>query len=406
MSFVPLTRDRRTLYVLIAAGVTAWAMTVIWLAATLRPVESYLISYYVADYRFGFIRRGLAGELVGPIGDPGFFLRATILRWTITASYLAVLLLLSVLILRGGRSERRAMVALLPPVLSFGVPFAVFSARPDLLCATALMALAVGISGWPHRALQWSAAYGVVTTVLAFLHEAIPLEFAFGAALSIYLLAPTLTAARRRLSAAVAICPALLAIVVIALFSRRNSAAQLCSQVPHQQLPMMVSFGDFKRYLHTGELQRRDYHDWVCRWYLPLFDHDALYGAETVLKRGVDGLLVSLAVGAIALVACVAAVQYLSGVSFFGFLAGLRGSWAVPVGALLLVVPVFITGFDWTRWMLVITFDLTVVYLMYLRNRPELDRPPTTRTVVAFVLIVLAFMLFPLGLIPGGGIHA
>jgi len=399
MSVVPLTR--RVLYASTATGIAGWAAAILWAAAALRPVESYLIAYYVADYRFGFIRRGLAGELVNPIDDQGFFVRATILRWSVTALYLAALTLLSALVLRGGRSDRRIMVALIVPVLPFGVPFAVFSARPDLLGATTLVALAACLAGWPRYAPAWCAGYGVVTAVLAFLHEAIPLEFAFGAVLASYLLPQGLRTARRPLYAAMAVIPGLLATAVIAVFGRRDAAGQLCAQVPHRPLPMMVSFNDFKRYLHVGQLRRTDYHDWVCRRYLTLYDHSVLDGVRTVLGKGAGSLLVSSALGVIGLVACIAAVQYLSGVSFFGFTAGLRGRWIGPICALALVLPVFATGFDWTRWLLVIAFDITVVYLVYLRDRPELDRPANRRTVVTFVLIILAFALLPLGLVPG-----
>ena len=402
MFVVPLTRDRRVLYVSTAVGITAWAAALAWLAAALRPVESYLISYYVADYRFGFIRRGLAGELAGPIDDQGFFLRATVLRWTVTALYLAILLTLSVLVLRGGRSERRAMVALVVPVLSFGVPFAVFSARPDLLGAAAVMALAIGVAVRPRSTPVWGAAYGAFTAVLALLHEAIPLEFPVGAVLAIYLLAPAMPGARRRLSATLAVGPGLLAAVVVAVFGRRDTADLLCSQVPHRQMPMMVSFKEFTHYLHTGQLRHQDYHGWVCRRYLPLYDSSALDGLSTVLGKGTGGLMFSLTAGAVGLAACIAAVQYLSGVSFFGFISGLRGRWVAPLVALALMVPVFITGFDWTRWMLVIAFDITMVYLLYLRDRPELDEPPTRRNVVGFVAIVVAFAALPLGLLPGG----
>jgi hypothetical protein len=57
---------RALLYGALAGGVVLWAAIVVYLAATAFSVDHYLISYCVADYRFGFVRRGLAGELVGP----------------------------------------------------------------------------------------------------------------------------------------------------------------------------------------------------------------------------------------------------------------------------------------------------------------------------------------------------
>ncbi|MDR3662602.1 MAG: hypothetical protein P4L86_19855 [Mycobacterium sp.] len=394
---------RRLLYAAVATAIAAWAVAIVCVTVSLRPVEHYLISYYVVDYRFGFIRRGLAGELVSPIDSATFFGRATAVRWTVTAVYLSALALVSAAMLRTGRSERRIMVALMLPTLTFGVPFAVFSARPDLLGAAAVAIFALGVAAQPHRILLWSAIYGSFTTALALAHEAIPLEFALGAVLASYVLAHDLTPARRRMSAVVAVGPGLAATAAVAAFTRRGVSDQLCAAAPHRLMPMMTSFPDFQRYLQTGQLPPQEFHDWVCRWFLPKFDQSIVGAMRDVAAWGVGGLALSLGLGAVGLVAGIAAVQYVSGVPFRDFLSELRGRWAGPICALALFVPVFATAFDWTRWVVVIAFNITVVYLVYLRGRPELDRPPPPRTVWAFVAITTAFALLPLGLVPGGG---
>ena len=76
-----------------------------------------------------------------------------------------------------------------------------------------------------------------------------------------------------------------------------------------------------------------------------------------------------------------------------------RDRRAGAVLALALYLPIFVTAFDWIRWMLLIAFNVTVVFLLYLRGRSELDRPPPSRA--AFVAIVCAFAALPLGLAPG-----
>ena len=68
--------SRSARYLATGTGIAVWAAGIVWLAVALHPVDHYLVSYYLADYRFGFIRRGLAGELFGPGDDAAFFGRA------------------------------------------------------------------------------------------------------------------------------------------------------------------------------------------------------------------------------------------------------------------------------------------------------------------------------------------
>jgi hypothetical protein len=54
------------------------------------------------------------------------------------------------------------MVALLIPLLPFGIPFAAYSARPDLFGAAALTVFVVALAFSRSRAfaLAWCTAYG------------------------------------------------------------------------------------------------------------------------------------------------------------------------------------------------------------------------------------------------------
>ncbi|MFL0241260.1 hypothetical protein [Mycobacterium sp. SMC-17] len=388
--------SRSALYLATGTGIAVWAAGIVWLAVALHPVDHYLVSYYLADYRFGFIRRGLAGELFGPGDDAAFFGRAGAARWAITALYLSALAAIAGAIVRTGRSERRVMLALLVPVLPFGVPFAVFSARPDLLGAAAVVALALGVGARPALSC---AAYGLFTAVLALMHDAIPLEFALGAVLAIYALTRGLTAARRRRYAALAVLPGLAVAGLITALTRRGVADRLCATTPHRPMRMMASFHDFQNFARTGRLPTRDFHDWACRSYLNTYQHSVLDEIHTVAARGAGQMAISLTVGLIGLVACLAAVQFVAGVPIRDFLGGLRDRRAGAVLALALYLPIFVTAFDWIRWMLLIAFNVTVVFLLYVRGRPELDRPPPSRA--AFVAIVCAFAALPLGLAPG-----
>jgi hypothetical protein len=399
---VRLSRNRKLVYATTAIGLGLWSAIVLYGAIAAVPVQHYLISYYIADYRFGFIRRGFAGELVGPVDGPYFFGRAAAMRWVCTIAFLASLAPVGLTLLRNGWSQRRIMLVLLLPALSFGVPFAAYSARPDLLGAAAMALLALGLATRPGWALPCCGIYAVVIAGLAFVHEAIPLEFAFGTVLAIYTLAQGLSPQQRRRYATIAVLPGLTADFIIAAFGRHDVAARLCAVVPHRPLPMMTSFRDFQQYLHTGHNATRDYHAWACRWYLRDYDHGWADAVQSVAHKGAAGLSASLVLGALGLTACVATVQYISGVRFADFLSEVGRRWTWPAFALALTIPLFATGFDWTRWMLVITFNIVVVYLLYLRDRPELDEHPPRRTVLGFLVITVAFALLPLGLIPGG----
>lgn len=71
----------------IGAAIAVWVVAVLWLAIKVVPLDVYWMSYYAADYTHGFVRRGLAGELVHLV--PGHFFAATMgLRWLSTAVYL------------------------------------------------------------------------------------------------------------------------------------------------------------------------------------------------------------------------------------------------------------------------------------------------------------------------------
>ncbi|MCW2689410.1 MAG: hypothetical protein JWR37_4300, partial [Mycobacterium sp.] len=59
-----------------------------------------MISYYAADYTFGFVRRGLAGAIVGTVSGESFFDNARAMRWLLTALYLFSLAALVLVLMR------------------------------------------------------------------------------------------------------------------------------------------------------------------------------------------------------------------------------------------------------------------------------------------------------------------
>jgi len=401
-------RSRPMLYVGIAVAIAIWSAAVLCFAINIVPLDVYWMSYYAVDYTFGFVRRGLAGELVGLA--PGHWFALTLgLRWLSTAVYVAGLtVVMGVVLFARRRSERRLMVAMLIPLLPFGIPFAAYSARPDLFGAAALAVFTVALAFARSKAvaLAWCAAYGIVIAALTLVHEAIGLQFALGAVLAVVVLGSVLESARRS-GVLLAVMPGVFTAVAVAAFGRHDIASQLCSAVPHHTMPnplaTITSFPTLAQYVMSGQPAQTDYHDWVCRNVIPIYDYGIADAIRIVGHIGVVGLGMSLVFGAAAFSGTMYGLSTLSGVPLRAFVDELRGRLAWVLAGLLLVVPVFLTGFDWTRWLVIVTFDVALVFLVFAARRPEIEEPASRRAVRLFVCLVIVLALIPVGTVPGFG---
>lgn len=402
------SRARQLLYLGIAAAIAAWAAAVLWFAIRIVPLDVYWISYYTADYRHGFVRRGLAGELVGLA--PGHYFGVTLtLRWLSTAVYLCGLATVAgVVLFSRHRSERRVMVAMLIPLLPFGVPFAAFSARPDLFGGAALMLFSLALVFTRSRAVAigWCAAFGAAIAALTLVHEAIGLQFVLGAVLAIIVLGGALKTAQR-LGMLVAVIPGVLTTAVVAAFGRHDVGSRLCAAVPHHPMPnplaAVTSPATLMHALIEGKPSQTDYHDWVCRNVMPSYDNGIVDAIRTVGHVGILGLGVSVLFGAAAVAATLYGLSGISGVALGAFVEALRGRMIWVTAGLLLISPVFLTGFDWTRWLTIVGFDLAIVFLLFAARRPEIERAPTRKTFRLFILLGIALALIPVGAVPGFG---
>ena len=141
-----VTRRRKRLYIVVAVLLALWAATLLALNLTVIP-DMYWYSYYAVDYTLGFVRRGLAGELVGLLPGDNAYLKQGVGRWVSSGAFFIALAVLAWWIaVRSGRSERRVQLALMIIVLPFGFGFGLLQAGATLFGGTALIGFGVAVA--------------------------------------------------------------------------------------------------------------------------------------------------------------------------------------------------------------------------------------------------------------------
>lgn len=111
----PRTR-RRLVYAIV--GLLLLLYMTFWVAfASVFEPNLQFFSYYAIDYSQGFVRRGLAGEILDLFPADLYFTGLLILRWIVPALFVVGIAEVAwTVAVRFGRSERRLMLALLIPV--------------------------------------------------------------------------------------------------------------------------------------------------------------------------------------------------------------------------------------------------------------------------------------------------
>ena len=403
MQNTAVTRRRKRGYAIFAVLLMLWAAALMALALTVMP-DAYWYSYFSVDYTLGFVRRGLAGEFLGLFPREHYFVGLGVLRWLPTVFFVLALgsLAWSVAI-KSGRSERRLMMALLIPVLPFGLAFGLFSARTDLFGATALVAFALALKTVKtnRSAVIASAVYGLATAGLTLIHEAIPFLFGLGAMVALTVFARRLDGRGFRTCAALALVPGVLTALAVAVLGKGGVSAQLCQLVPHGPTNHPLAGKPTAGQLLRGFHYYVDYHDWLCRNILPLFDQSLGDAVRFVGSIGVARLAASTACGIGVLVVTVLAISHVSGVPYERFRRLLLER---PVALMIgfgLTLPIFMTGVDWVRWWVIIAFDIGIVFMLYASGQPEADRQPTRRTLIIFAVGAALLALLPVGIVPG-----
>jgi hypothetical protein len=396
-------RSRRV-YTIVGLVLVLYMVVCVALMSRYEPNMQWF-SYYVVDYKLGFVRRGLAGEIVDLFPADLYFTILMTLRWLVPALFMFGLAAVAwTVAVRFGRSERRLMLALLIPVLPFGFVRAVVLPMPNLLGEAALAAFAVVIASVKkdRSILFASAAYGLTTAVLTLVHEAIPLLISLGALMAIAVLAAHSSIKIQRLSALLAVAPGLVVALAIGLLGQRDESAQ-CARLPHRAVywPVKLTMSQ----ILSGQRVYADYNDWVCHHIISLFGlHAADANAVKFFAELGAPLIMTTMFGIVVLAVTILVISRISGVPFRRFCGVLRGRLLWVIFGALLLLPVFATAIDWVRWWVAISFDVGVVYLLYASDQPESAQPPTRRARVLFAVAIVLFALLPSGTVAHVGV--
>lgn len=379
----PSTR-RRLVYAIVGFFVLLYVACWVVFASVYEPNLQFF-PYYAVDYSQGFTRRGLGGEILNLFPADLYFAGLLVLRWLVPTLFgVGIAVVAWTVAVRFGRSERRLMLALLTPVLPLGLVHALVLPTPDLLGEAALAVFAeVLVSAQKERSLPVaSGIYGIAIAVLTLIHEAVPFLLALGAMLAIVVLARS-SAEIRRLSALLAVAPGMIVAAAIALLRQRDVSSQ-CARLPHG--PVRWAPGPSP----SGEHAYVDYHDWTCRFITVTTRKTPFIGPNQI---GWGPLIMSTVAGVVILALTMLAIRGISGAPFARFRQAVQGWLSWVIVAALLLLPVFATSADWTRWWIAISFDVGVVYLLYASRQPESTRSATRGTRVWFAAALVFFAL-------------
>ncbi|WP_445170179.1 hypothetical protein ACTXG7_13165 [Mycolicibacterium sp. Dal123E01] len=399
------TGGRRGFFITFTVLLAIWAAVLLTLAIAVIP-DGYWYSYFVVDYSVGFVRRGLAGELLGLFGPAHYFGGLAVLRWIPTGLFVLGLAAVAWSVaVKTGRSQRRWLLALLIPVLPFGLAFGLFSARTDLVGGAALAAFAVVLTrvSTTRATVITSAVYGLALGVLTLIHEGTPFLFGLGVLAALTVLAGRLDVRAFWSSVVLALGPAILVALAVAAFGKQKISPQLCQLVQHGPMNHPLAGKPSIGQLLSGFHYYVDYHDWYCRAFLPLFDLSFVEGVRFVGSIGFVGLAGSTVYGIVTLAVSMLSISHVAGVPVRRFTTALRGRPLALVIGLVMILPVFASGVDWVRWWVIIAFDLGIVFLLYAGRQPEVDEAPTRRTLTVFAVGAILLAVLPIGIIPGFG---
>jgi hypothetical protein len=319
--------------------------------ALIKPSD-FEKSYWLVNYDFGFVRRGLGGEVLQLLGG-GEVSTPLILAaiWSTALLPVAALAGLVILLVRRGTTASIAVAALI--VCSPWTFEALWRYhRPDQYGLVAMIVVGlviVATSRGRTPRLVWLALIGLAMGVLVFVHEASMVLWGVGA---LVLVALAHEPARWRMWAAVVLLsPAMVASVVVLAAGRAEPSVvdRLMSQPASQAYPAVVEHGEVLVYLDDTLA------DSVRRVADIAVKQQALMAAW---------ILATVVIHAAWLIA--------------SRISGRRVDWltgAALAGMALAGIFVFATGVDWIRWGCSLgTIALVIIAFHLLSLQPGIGR--------------------------------
>ncbi|CAM3962532.1 hypothetical protein [Smaragdicoccus niigatensis] len=332
------------------AGLRAFLAVVVAvqiLKGVTAPLSIYTKSAWFVDYRYGFVRRGLGGQITGqselavnaaiamcwvlPIIAIVVVLELLVRRWTAASTSLAILLACSPLV----------------------VGELAYFRRTDQLGLVVLVLVGVACLQLRRSLLPTLAGLGVVLAVLVFVHEATLLIWGLAAVPMVFVTGNRSRLRNIRLSAA-AVGPGLLALVGIVIAGRVTPAVAT-------QLREDAALGGptVFRFLSQGIADS--------------------FGEVSYV--GLSKHLAQLTLGALLILVHVVWIRRSVGLQWVSMFTRLDRRTLLAVSALTggTVFAVFATGIDWMRWFS--SFGATALVVVAFAVLAVDERPMSSRTV-------------------------
>ncbi len=163
-----------------------------------RFLSPYMQSYWVVTYRHGFVRRGLTGELLRPLGAANTSQIANAAWMVAIVTVVAVIILMELLFRR--RTPQSCALGVLLACSPFVIGYAVYQRRPDLLGIPLLVIFGIALLHTRRRISMASlcVAVGVLLGVVVLVHEAVALYALPWALVMIGVVAPRAATRRQR----------------------------------------------------------------------------------------------------------------------------------------------------------------------------------------------------------------
>ena len=310
-------------------------------------ITSFVQSYWFVDYRYGFIRRGLGGQITG---QADVAVQAAVYACALVP-VVALLIVLELLVRR--RTTSAGILALLIACSPLGIAELALYRRPDQFGLVLVVLVGIACVYLSRALIPVLAIAAIALAGMVFVHEGTLLLW--GAAIPALIFATLDRPVHvRAWLAAATIVPAVLAAAFVVIFGAvdAETAATLREDAALNG-PTVFAFLTERI---TGSI---DY----------------------VLAVGADKHLAQLTVGSLIVFAHVMWVWRWVGTDWLGQLQSLSLGWraGLAVATIAPVVVVFSTGIDWMRWFSVYTTAGLVVVafalVAYQRATPQTTGP-------------------------------